>query len=128
MPSLAYADDEVQVTYSHAEDLISLFNPFYWDYEYDTVDIKTSNTNIRMSAEDFQQKLSEDEIVFDDGISTVKYDKELLSEASDEALDSYSPDGYYIKKVILNGLITTIVLGSTILSISSERKNKQKKL
>jgi len=125
----AYALENLNVDYSYKGDMLELINPFYWDYDYNSVEIKTDHTLIRMTKEEFQNLLNEneDKITINDESTIITYDKNTLKEASIKALEDYSKNPEILKKVILNGGVTIIFLGSTILAIKGEKRKKKLK-
>lgn len=130
LPSVALASEDLTVEYKYTGDMVSLINPTYFDYDYNTVVIKTDNTNINMTREEFEALFNTDEevITISDGGSTISYDKNDLYGASMEAIENYSPNKEILKKVILNGGVSVVVLGATGLCIYNEFKDRQKKL
>ena len=92
MPAYAIADEQIDVKYVYSGDLITMINPTYWDYDYNTVIIKTSNTNIRLTKEEFDDLLStnNDEIMIEDEGSYIIYNKETLIKASEIADECYN--------------------------------------
>ena len=123
-----YADENLSVDYNYNGNMIELINPFYWDYEYNAVEIRTDHTLIRMTKEEFENLLNnnEDTIVINDDSTIITYDKNILKEASIKAQENYNKSSEIVKKVILNGGVTIVFLGSTILAINSEKQKKLK--
>ena len=125
----AYAESFLTIDYTYSGDLVSLINPLYWDYDYNTVEINSEHTHMRMGKDEFNKLIdtNEDIITINDGNTVITYDVNELKEASLEAEKIYSPNTELIKKIALNGGITIAVLGFTVLAISEESKQKKLK-
>ena len=129
LPAHAYADENISVEYEYSGDLITMIDPTYWNYDYNTVNISTKNTNIRLTKEEFEKILSteESDITINDGGSIVTYNKQELISEAEVAENMYNKDGEIMKKVILNGGVTLIIVMSTGLCLYNEAKTNKLK-
>lgn len=127
IPATASAIENMNIEYSYSGDLITMINPTYWDYDYNTVQITTPNTNLRLTKEEFNELLNTNakEIIINDGASTITYTKQDLIEKAQIADDNYNPNNEIIKKVVLNGGVTLLIITGTALCIYTERKQKK---
>ena len=127
LPSNAYADENINVEYEYNGDLITMINPSYWDYDYNTVIISTKNTNIRLTREEFEELLNtdKDNITIEDGSSKIIYNKQDLTNSSIVAKENYNPNNEIVKKILLDGGVTLAALISTGLCVYIERKQKK---
>ena len=129
LPSSAYADETINVKCEYSGNLITMINPTYWDYDYNIISISTPNTNIRLTKEEFNDLInnSSNEVIINDEGSTVIYNKEDLLKQFNNAENIYNENSEIIKKIVLNGGVTIIIVISTSLCIYGENKTKKLK-
>ena len=129
IPVNAYADDSLNVECEYSGDLACMIDPTYWNYDYNIVKVSTNNTCIRLTKDKFFDLIntSNNEVVIDDGGSTIIYDKKELLGKFEEAKLIYNENDEIIKKMVLNGGVTLIIVISTGLCMYHEGKMKKLK-